>query len=195
MNQKQIAALRKKTRALSAKKKPPAAPPSQEKFLEEMSMQDILLRDVQNVFEQVGKLGDWVGEIDRRTRAFDTRDTGGPCEPSKVDPPGSMHTSSGSTRPMAVKSGLNRLAETRAASPMFDALDELQGQGNLLHETISRLEDKLSSVLSPRPANPATGAGEDRTGTSPVLAIVNDRILMVRGARHRLETLLEALEV
>lgn len=180
-------------KVLAAKKKP-AAPPAQEQFLEEMSMNDVIIRDIRNVFQQVGKLGEWVGEIDRRTRAFDTRDTGGPCEPSKVDPSGSMHTSSGSTRPMAVKSGLNRLEDVRKSSPIFDALDEIQCQGNLLHETISRLEDKLSPVIAPRPTT-ANGEAGERAGGSTVMGILHDRILMVRGARHRIEALLESLEV
>lgn len=188
MNQKQIAALRKKTRALSAKKKPPAAPPAQEQFLEEMSMNDVIIRDIRNVFQQVGKLGEWVGEIDRRTRP---RDNDGPSEPNTGSAPKDPRSSRGNVLSQRISAPPQT---TRATSPIGDALDELQCQGNLLHETISRLEDKLSPVIAPRPTT-ANGEGVDRAGGSTVMGILHERILMVRAARQRIEALLEALEV
>lgn len=81
-----------------------------------------------------------------------------------------------------------------ASSPIADALDELQCQGNLLHEVISSLEQRLSPVIAARPTAPSGEAGE-RSGSSTVMGILHERILMVRGARHRIETLLECLEV
>jgi len=181
-------------KVLAAKKQPAPKPrsASQEQFLEDMAMNDVIIRDIRNVFEQVQKLGDWVGDLDRRTRT-----TG--VASDQIDPPGAMHTSQaigGGTRPMTGQAnGLKRLAEARPSSPVFDALDEIQCQGNLLHETISRLEDKLTMVISPRPANPVDGVGADRAGGSTIMGVLHDRILMVRGARLRIETLIEALEV
>lgn len=136
-----------------------------------MPLDAVILRDIQHIYEQVGKLGEWVGEIDRRTNPHTTA--------SSEQMPGTLRQS---------------IPLSPRASLLCDALDELQVQGNLLHDAISRLEDRLSPVTASRPTAPANEA-KDRTGDSTVLGILHERILMVRGARNRIDTLLECVEV
>ncbi len=80
--------------------------------------------------------------------------------------------------------------------PIMEAADELQTQGNALHDLIDRMEHRFARAMSPKPSLPATAPGEVKpAGTSTLANVLHERILMIRGARQRLESILDAVEL
>lgn len=150
---------------------------------EARSFAEAVGRDIANVFSQVQKLGEWVGDIDRRTR----RDTDGDM---KLPPP------------QMLQGRANQAQEIAPVAPVLSSLQTLENDLGYLHEKLSHLESRLGFILPNMPAtegkSPASVPVCDTfptPGDSTFSYRLAESVRSVRQAQSRVNVLLERLEI
>jgi len=74
-------------------------------------------------------------------------------------------------------------------------LERLNRECEMLHKSVSILEERLEAVIRPNAAVAGTVREKDAEGRSPLRRAIRDRTESVQTARMRVETLANALDL